>query len=249
MENYNFLPIRHYPGNAHSSITPSGIISCISFNRTDRMRLFNFSPTLVNSIRSAIRESWKQGIQSEVDYYGAKEFKLYGNPWLGNVDEAVSSRRLLTAILKCMAKNGWNLIASADISKKSHDKDTLFFEYVATIVEPMMFAMSFNMNDRLRIIEADQQVQTVVQNTIHAAWKKGVQNKREYYGALEFKLAGWPWFADGKETVEIRLLLVQILNELRKIGYKLYASVDISAGTDGKDLESWVFRKIDAAYQ
>ncbi|KAL1916374.1 uncharacterized protein VTP21DRAFT_5565 [Calcarisporiella thermophila] len=104
------------------------------------------------------------------------------------------------------------------------------------------------MNDRLRIIEADQKVQAVVQNTIHTAWKKGVQNKREYYSALEFILAEWPWFADGKETVVI-IMLVQILNALRIIGYKLYSSIDISAGTDGKDLESWAFRNIYTAYQ
>lgn len=69
-----------------------------------------------------------------------------------------------------------------------------------------------------------------------------------YGGAHEFKLSGNPFYSDWNEAVYARMLLSQILANLRSQGYKLYTSVDISIGTDGMDLESWVFRRVGPAW-
>lgn len=105
-----------------------GIQVCsISFNMSDRIRLMGLPIDVINEMRAAISNSWGQ-IQQESDYYSSYEFKLKGYPWVGHGSDAVSSRRLLAAVLRTMAHFGWNMVQSADVSKGGVDKDTLFFE-------------------------------------------------------------------------------------------------------------------------
>jgi hypothetical protein len=54
--------------------------------------------------------------------------------------------------LHCMATQGWHLAASTDLSKKSWDKDTLFFR-AGPPVQRMFFSVSFNEYDKIRIID------------------------------------------------------------------------------------------------
>lgn len=227
--------------------TYQGIEVCsISLNKSDRIRLIGLPIDVINEMRTAIGNSWGQ-IQKESDYYSTYEFKLKGNPWYGQGDDAVASRRLLTAILRTMAHYGWNLLQAADVSKSEFDKDTLFFEKGNPDPDAELFAMSFNMNDRLRLIEGAS-LAGCIEEAIRSQWDKGIQHKQDYYGSIEYKLSGNPWFASGSETVYSRMLLCQVLANVRAKGYKLYASVDISTGTKGMDLESWVFRRVGPAW-
>lgn len=102
--------------------------------------------------------------------------------------------------------------------------------------------LCLNMHDRTRIIDAPS-FTVCVEDAIQSQWRNGVQNKREYYGSTECKLSGNPWFPCGSQTVYSRILLYQILANVQEKGYKLYASVDISTGQDGVNLESWIFRQ------
>lgn len=225
-----------------------GIQVCsISFNMSDRIRLIGLPIDVINSMRTAIINSWGH-IQNERDYYSTYEFKLKGYPWSGQGEDAVSSRRLLAAVLKTMAQFGWNLLQAADVSKKEFDKDTLFFERGLPDPDADLFAISFNMGDRIRIIDAPS-FAACVKDAIQTQWRKGIQNERVYNGSIEFKLGGHPWYPDGSETVYGRMLLCQVIANIRAKGYKLYGSVDISQGHEGRDLESWIFRKVGAAWQ
>jgi len=147
-----------------------------------------------------------------------------------------------------MARAGWNLIQSSDVSKKPGDKDTLFFENATPDPDAQIFSISFNMTDRIRVIDAPQFI-NYVREAIKTTWGKGIQNERDYKGSHEFKLHGNPWWADGSETVHARVLLAQILANFRALGFKLYASVDLSMGTQhGADLESWFLRKVGQSW-
>lgn len=224
-----------------------GIQVCsISFNMTDRVRLIGLPIDVINSMRTAITHSWGV-IQKESDYYGTYEFKLTGNPWYGRGEDAVYSRRLLAAILRTMAQLGWNLLQAADVSKKPYDKDTLFFEKGMPDPDAALFAMSFNMKDRIRLIDAPS-FAACVKDAIQSQWYNGIQKERDYCGSIEFKLSGNPWYPNGSETVSGRMLLCQIIANVRAKGFKLYGSVDISIGNKGMDLESWIFRRVGPAW-
>jgi len=146
-----------------------------------------------------------------------------------------------------MARNGWNLIQSADVSKKEGDKDTLFFENAQFDPDVQMFGMTFNMGDRIRIIDAPGMM-PCVREAVKSRWPGGIQHEREYSGSLELKLSGNPWFANGSDAVHSRMLLNQILANCRSLGFKLYGSVDVSVGAKGQDLESWFFRKVSKVW-
>ncbi|KAG0353821.1 hypothetical protein BC939DRAFT_472769 [Gamsiella multidivaricata] len=228
-------------------------VCCITLNECDKLRLIGTPPELSHQIRQAIATSWGR-IQREANYSGAHEFKLMGNPWLGQGIEAVRSRRLLTGVLRTMAQNGWNLIQAADVSKKQGDKDSLFFESVsqATGIVDVgaveMFAMSFNRTDRIRLIDAPADIPALIKHAVQTQWKFGIQQEQIYDTSYEFKLRGNPFVPCGVEAVVSRMMLSQILANLRAIGFKLYASVDISVGTEGQDVESWVFRRVGPAW-
>lgn len=69
--------------------------ACVSLNMSDRLRLMRFPSAMISVIRQAIVASWPRGLhkeKQETDFY---EFKLQGNPWWGQGDEAVSSRVLM----------------------------------------------------------------------------------------------------------------------------------------------------------
>ncbi|CAF1273142.1 unnamed protein product [Didymodactylos carnosus] len=222
-------------------------ICCISLNMMDRIRLIAVPTPLVYQIRNAINNSWGQ-IQNERSYHGTHEFKVFGNPWIGSGDEAIRSRKLLTEMLVCMAQYGWNLVQATDVSKKDGDKDTIFFELSKLIPtsRPCLFSISFNRTDRIRVIDPpSSDIVAAVKSAIKEDWHKGIAHETDYHGSVEFKLNGNPFWADGQEAVTIRVMLAQMLSNLRHMGYKLYGSVDISHGHDGHDLESWVFRKVD----
>lgn len=222
-------------------------VCSISLNERDRIRLIGLPLEVINEMRSTITKCWGP-VQNEKDYYGTYEFKLKGYPWHGQGEDAVYSRRLLAGVLTTMAQFGWNLIQAADVSKKQYDKDTMFFEKGIEDPDAHLFAMSFNEHDKIRLIDAPTLLPCVV-DAVHSQWPPGIQKERDYYGAKELKLSGTPWYPDGSECVYGRMLLCQIIANVRATGYKLYASVDISVGVDGMDLETWVFRRVGDAWQ
>lgn len=51
-------------------------------------------------------------------------------------------------------------------------------------------------------------------------------------GVYELKLYGSPWWANGSETMEVRALLLVLLEVLEIEGWTVYASVDQKNGTE-----------------
>ncbi|KAG0350884.1 hypothetical protein BGX24_007998 [Mortierella sp. AD032] len=105
-----------------------------------------------------------------------------------------------------------------------------------------MFCISFGSSNKVKVIDGSQDVVEAVRQAIKAQWINGIQRDEPRQTAHEFKLLGSPWYPNGSETVFSRMMLTQILSNLRVLGYKLYTSVDISAGSG--DTESWIFRHV-----
>jgi len=45
------------------------------------------------------------------------------------------------------------------------------------------------------------------------------------------------------------MLLAQMIANFKVEGYKLYASLSLGEGKDGRDVESWVLRRMNASWQ
>jgi len=216
---------------------------------TDRLRLIGFPPSTCESVREAINSSWPTGIQAERDYYGSYEFKLRGNPWSGQFSEAVPARVLMTTILSTLYHSGWQLQMSTDISKKVRDKDSLFFRSGPLPSPASFFSISFNEGDKLRLIGAPPKVINSVKSVLGGTIQSEEWKSKDI--AYQFKLHGYPWHANGGDTVITRVVLLNILNSLNSLGWEIHATIDMSQGpassqsnSGGSDTDSWFFRKL-----
>ncbi|CAF3029619.1 unnamed protein product [Rotaria sp. Silwood2] len=107
---------------------PATSFFAVSFNEGDKLRLIGAPHELIRAVQQTIgideiqREEW---VYSQAAY----QFKLRGYPWVGNGDEAVTSRMKLLALLDCFTSFGWQLHGSIDMSigYQGCDTDTWFF--------------------------------------------------------------------------------------------------------------------------
>ncbi|KFZ11591.1 hypothetical protein V502_07479 [Pseudogymnoascus sp. VKM F-4520 (FW-2644)] len=90
----------------------------ISFNQYDRLRLIGADEVLATAVREVLQsmrllqdESWKDRA------LGAREFKIYGSPWVASGEQTMSTRLLLLRLLECLEKHGLSLYASIDQSQ------------------------------------------------------------------------------------------------------------------------------------
>ncbi|CAF0781562.1 unnamed protein product [Rotaria sp. Silwood1] len=216
--------------------------ACLTLNWNDRLRLIRFPATIISVVRQAIQASWSHGIQREKEYAGAYEFKLHGYPWHGQGSEAVESRVLMLSILSALHHHGWYLLTATDISKKQQDKDSLIFQLGIPPPSTSFFAVSFNERDKLRLIDAPQDLIRAVQQTIGT---DEIQREEWVYSntAYQFKLRGYPWVGNGDEAVTSRIKLLALLDCFTSFGWQLYASIDMSIGYEGCDIDTWFFRR------
>ncbi|GAA5852609.1 hypothetical protein JCM9279_005528 [Rhodotorula babjevae] len=211
--------------------------------RSDRVRLVGFPPSVIQPVHDAIWGSWALGIQKESTFDPVSyEFKLKGNPWYGQGEQAVPSRRLVSHLLACLSSQGWHLASAVDLSRKGYDKDTLLFRSGPPI-RRQVFSVSFNQGDKARIIDPPSEEVKDAFFAATSSWPAGIQSQAlKEPGAWQVKLRGYPWYtSSGSEVNHARLLACNILSALDGLGWELIGSVDISQGGEGQDLDSWFF--------
>ncbi|KZP33691.1 hypothetical protein FIBSPDRAFT_943468 [Athelia psychrophila] len=226
-------------GNRQDSIIPertdySQTWAAVTMNEDDLLRFLQFSKEEIEQIRTAILTSWANGIQNERDYHGSWEFKLRGNPWIAQGSQAVGSRMLMRGVFKHLYHMGWSLVSSSDISKKTGDKDTLLFRRHAPGPEIDLVSVSFNEDDKLRLIGAPGDLPPAIRQTLGPL----IQSEKDKDGAVQFKLQGNPWISEGTETVTTRSLLLNILQSLESHGFRMYASVNQSS-KETAEMDTW----------
>jgi len=169
---------------------------------------------------------------------------MYGNPWRGQGSDAIPARVLMRELLAHLYRMGWILHASTDVSKKEYDKDSLFFrKQQSPPPESEWISISFNEWDKLRLIGANLDLIKATKGVLQGMGllQEDRSWKDKKFGAWEFKLNGYPWRANGEETMRTRLLLLRMLACLEQHGWSLYASVDQStaSGDKSSETDSW----------
>ena len=188
----SFMDDRSAPvGDTSSTLPFSTDFACISLHMDDRIRLLQFSQELRNAVRTSILNTWPEGIQNEREFHGSWEFKMSGYPWVPSGDDAIHARRLTRGIMQTLYSHGWVLYISTDISQNQGDKDNLFFRHHDPPPAPAeWFSLTFSKSDRLRLIDAPQ---NVVQDVIEALQFE-TQSHQPYRvsGVYEVKFNGYP---------------------------------------------------------
>ncbi|ORX83307.1 hypothetical protein K493DRAFT_166414, partial [Basidiobolus meristosporus CBS 931.73] len=224
------------PPSYQATLESSTNVCGIALNQQDLIRLIETPPALDDSFRELLQQCWPVGIQLERSYCGRPEFKLFGKPWLGQVQSHV----LLIEILSFMEQKGWRYLTAADVSKKHDSKDLLFFEFTGIKYHPTIFAITFSHADCLRVISASSEVLDVVRNVLQVGGK--LLQEYRHHSSREFKLLGYPWDTSGFVAAKVHVLLVNLVSALRVVGYRLHATVDMS---EKGGLDSWFFRKVE----
>jgi hypothetical protein len=100
-----------------------------------------------------------------------------------------------------------------------------------------VFSISLNFLDRLRLIGAPIELVPQIRQIILSQWGK-IQNEKDYYGALEFKLQGYPWanYDRDSQSVRSRQLMHGLLTCLISNGWNLLQGADISKSDGDKDV-------------
>lgn len=229
----------------------------VGFHDTDDVRMLLIDDgTRVNAVQDAIREgisrAWK--ISKESEYGGSYEFKLSGNPFCASGESTVAVREMVLGICDQLERaQGYILHNSFILSTRKGSQASLVFKTLSDNgSDPRSrrlgsyLGVSLNDGDDIRLVmapgqEMDFVARDEIGRAIVEAWPRGIQRQGMYGGSYEWKLKGYPWLADGIDTVDARVLVGRIIGIMYSLGFELRSGVDCS----GKiaDLSFMVFRK------
>jgi hypothetical protein len=188
---------------------------CVSLNSTDKIRVFA-PEEVIGLVRNTIIQTWCHGIQCEKRILNGWQFKLNGNPWLrsANDDETYISAFIINALIQTLYNHGWVFIRSIKSGQLQFDLNALYFHFDSNLLQRLksepnpsrFFSLALSKNDRIRLINAPNNLIAVVRTAINEAWPMGVQEEFNVNIGYEFKIKGSPWWCNGEETVFSRLL-------------------------------------------
>ncbi|KAL9960256.1 hypothetical protein ACROYT_G033691 [Oculina patagonica] len=225
----NTLYFEHDP-NIALELQASPAHFTISFNSEDLLRLIGVPEELVSAVRNTIQTFWSRGIQKEERYAESWQFKLRGTPWWASGEEAVDSRFLVVKLIEAMQAYGWSVVAAIDCSRKTQEKCSLLFTQSQPRESPF-FCISLNETDKLRLINAPEDVTKVCQDVIQSQYVLGIQRVQLNGQSLEIKLIGNPWSCgiDGHDGIHGRNLICHLFAALASRHWKPVISADVSA--------------------
>ena len=214
--------------------------ACIGVSSSDSLQLIDFPAGMNDFLKGVVERNWPQEIQKTKDIGDTLEIKLHGNPWMhygGSASENIQSKTLIKALINELDMRQWVLYGSSNLRGNS---DTLFFRYDPSVMADGSrlagFVISLNKNDRLRCIDAPQDVTGCVKSMISQFWSRGIQGEKQKFNAYEFKLSGTPWWADGEMAVDSRLLICKIFEGLWSIGWRPQIAIDLSRKENDKSV-------------
>jgi len=227
----------------------------ISLNRNDRLRLIDAPPESIECARSMVTQFWRRGLQQEKQKFNAYEFKMAGHPWWADGEEAVDTRFFMCKLFEGLMSIGWRVQIAIDLTRKLNDKSVLTFQRCAPMSVPM-FCLSLNWTDKIRFINAPQNVVDALTAETKRVWLFGVARERMYGPSFELKLNGNPWSygMNGHDGAHGRVLLKYLIKTCANMGWFVILSADVSAkfvhqdkGPDYPiDVHSLWFMRMDA---
>ncbi|KAL9960254.1 hypothetical protein ACROYT_G033689 [Oculina patagonica] len=211
-------------------LQPSPAHFTISFNSEDIIRLIGIPEGLVSAVRNTIQTFWSRGIQNEESFAESWQFKLRGTPWWTSGEEAVDSRFLVLKLIEAMQAYGWSVVAAIDCSKKTQDKSSLLFRQ-SQPRQSSFFCISLNETNKLRLINAPEDVRKICQDVIQSQYVLGIERTQHYDTSVEFKLIGNPWSGGINDHIGIhgRNLICHLFAALASRHWRSVISADVSA--------------------
>ena len=113
---------------------------CLSLNDTDKFRLINMPPHLVDIFKQILLSRWSKGIQEEklinLSFGSVLQLMLKGWPWAGLNNDAHHIRSFLCSIFEAFAVQGWRVFIAGDVCAKYDDDDPIDVHSFWFVYEP-----------------------------------------------------------------------------------------------------------------
>ena len=216
----------------------------VGLSSWDTLMVLNAPMDFHQMFKDVMEKSWPNGIQRWTYENDVLLIKLKGNPWCANGEDTVHARVLLHTLINELLLKQWKLYGNSNLKGSAN---TLFFEHDPNGIAPGMqpspvhVTMSFNSNDKLRLIGFPEGIVSAVRNIIQTFWSRGIQEESRYSESWQFKLRGTPWWASGDEAVDSRFLVLKLIEAVQAYGWSVVASVDCSR--KDSDKSSLIFRQ------
>lgn len=223
-------------------------VLCVAPGGTDKLVVVRGCDYVIAAIKKAIDKTWPPGIQSEKveECCGEKyyEFKLRGNPWYGQGDESTACRQLLLTIVGSLGQVKWRMLGATNLKGGT---DSLFFVYDDNhyLCPEELAMLSLNRNDRIRLINFNPELTNIARDVILRFYQTKEPEHRDYYGASELKLKGYPFASSGSDAILTRQLICRLLEAFRNQGWEVLSTIDISRKVTDKSV--FLMRKCESA--
>ncbi|KAI1014949.1 hypothetical protein LB503_004081 [Fusarium chuoi] len=135
---------------------------------------------------------------------------------------------------------------ATDIPEKVLDLPPSFQETMASsppIFKTQFACMTFNMFDRIRLINFTESEVSGIKEVVAERWSAGLSHVQPYGESMEFRLRGRPWLHRSGGNDDSRRLMLRILEKLFDMGWVLQGAMEITLKSESKD--SLIFRKQD----
>ena len=201
----------------------------ISIGSNNRLHVIDSNPNVVDCVRNVLLQYWSRGLQNESQILNAEVFKLYGKPWWANKLDGITTRFLMCKLFEALMSIGWRVQKPIRVTRYQRDKSFYIFQECVPMCAPV-FCLSLNLADRIRFINAPQNVIEVVSTEIRKKWLFGIEQESLYGISREIKLKRMPWSYkhSDHDGAHGRVLLCHILKVCASIGWFIILSADVT---------------------
>lgn len=202
---------------------------CVMPSQGDSLLVFAVPPSSFGSMAhdvqammdDVIARSWSRGVQASAHTPDGLNYKLKGNWLYPQGEDTVASRALVAALLDGFRQLRFDVVASPLVNTTQAATE-LFLRRNALPTPPstgLRVGMSFNRQDRLRLVNAPQQLVDVVRQILQEVGR--LQDENVYGDSIEFKCVGYP-FGDTyhEASVRVREIVRLILCAFASLGWE-----------------------------
>ena len=195
---------------------------------------------LLDSIKAVCRVSDYKQLETVDGVTVTSKLGLAGFSWRAWGEDSINVRKMILNFVVAARKHKYELVTNLNTKGTT---DSLLFRHKKSLqadLKEEMMMISLNRDDRMRLIACPGSIITVVEEVITQHWEGGLQHSKEKTGFWEFKLAGYPWWASGEDTVKSRYLIANLIMKLKSVGWEVAVTLDVSRRLNDKAV--FVFR-------
>ncbi|KAH7730927.1 hypothetical protein AAVH_01976 [Aphelenchoides avenae] len=216
-------------------------IFCVAIRGRDTIQ-FPRMPALARCGIEWVHEEFSSQVESEEDTPESMEVTLRGSPFTAaKLEEKITSKRFFLSLIRQSYMKGYAFAAPLSIRGQGKN-DTFIFRKIKGQKEKSknFFLMSLENRSRIRLFECPPDVTRAIEECYPSGRIK--ETKPSYLGCTEVGLNGSPFYTDQSNLLETQLEILEIVQRLRQLRWRLSGS--LQASTSYHDKATLLFESV-----